>query len=685
MKIFSYKRTFGSIALIAILSLQSFSESRIDSLKSLLSEVTTDSNRGNICYQIAFHTKWTNVDTCNLYLEEAFSIAKEKELEELLSKCLNLKGIVSFNLGNLEDAVLWTDSSAKIHQGRGDLEGEFIALSNLGTYYFHLGEDTLALKIFSEGLIKSTKHEEYGSMGVFASNIGYNYMYKGIYDSALKYFELARIHHLKNSDVDEGAEGVALMLNNIGCVYLEQSMYVEAFEYFKNALDSANKINSNRVINFCRLNIASIYGALEDYENAIDMTAAVIESYIENGFVKQIPEARDDLAFFYLRNEQYDKALEVGQLCLKEKLATNSNSLATVYLVLGETYLAKQKIELGTLYLNKASAEAQKMKNMVTYAKALNLQSTLHIKEGNLELAKRKLLLAYKSIKRHDDPKTMHSIVMNLYLTNKKQNYLEDAINFISEAQLINDTLLSLQRSNDLARSSIEFETQKKELQLALSDEKLKQLSIELQLKEEKITKAKIYWGGGFAFLLLFGTWIYFRIRKKRKTIEQELKNIKLAKENEHLTLIALKQELELKDKKLITQEMAIAEKSEVLEKFKKELISSVDSNSINEVSNSIKILDRTLKTNKKNWDGFKKSFESVHESFFRELTSRHPDLTPKELQLCALFRLNLSMKEVANLLGITADSVRKARYRIRKKLGLNHSEVNLTSFLMKF
>jgi len=56
-------------------------------------------------------------------------------------------------------------------------------------------------------------------------------------------------------------------------------------------------------------------------------------------------------------------------------------------------------------------------------------------------------------------------------------------------------------------------------------------------------------------------------------------------------------------------------------------------------------------------------------------------DLSSTELRLCALIKLNISSKDIAVMMGITQDSLRVARYRLRKKLMLNHGD-SLTVFI---
>ncbi len=61
---------------------------------------------------------------------------------------------------------------------------------------------------------------------------------------------------------------------------------------------------------------------------------------------------------------------------------------------------------------------------------------------------------------------------------------------------------------------------------------------------------------------------------------------------------------------------------------------------------------------------------EQSNQHFQLQLKSRFPELTPYDLRLCTYLKSNLSTKEIAVLLNITPDSVKKAKHRLRKKIG---------------
>ena len=91
------------------------------------------------------------------------------------------------------------------------------------------------------------------------------------------------------------------------------------------------------------------------------------------------------------------------------------------------------------------------------------------------------------------------------------------------------------------------------------------------------------------------------------------------------------------------------------------------------------KILNNTEEAN---LDTFFSNFEKLYPSFKESLCKTAPNLTANELKLCAFLRLNLSSKEISRLISITPESVHKARYRLRKKLGLSPKD-DLSIFIL--
>ena len=83
-------------------------------------------------------------------------------------------------------------------------------------------------------------------------------------------------------------------------------------------------------------------------------------------------------------------------------------------------------------------------------------------------------------------------------------------------------------------------------------------------------------------------------------------------------------------------------------------------------------------------WDKLNAQFNITYPEFVSNVLAKYQNLTPSEIKLCALLRLNLSTKDIAEILNQTYDSVRVSRTRLRGKLNLGAND-NLVTFLMKF
>lgn len=87
--------------------------------------------------------------------------------------------------------------------------------------------------------------------------------------------------------------------------------------------------------------------------------------------------------------------------------------------------------------------------------------------------------------------------------------------------------------------------------------------------------------------------------------------------------------------------------------------------------------LTATVILTEEDWQKFKILFEKVYPDFLNKVQNEFPDLTTAEIRLLALLKLNLSVSEMANMLAILPESVRKTRQRLMKKLEISfHKEL---------
>lgn len=188
----------------------------------------------------------------------------------------------------------------------------------------------------------------------------------------------------------------------------------------------------------------------------------------------------------------------------------------------------------------------------------------------------------------------------------------------------------------------------------------------------------------------LIRKYIQMVVKRKNKLFAEQEKE-RIAQLDRQEKIIAemksekLQNELTYKSKELANATMMVINHEELLNKLKSEIQENIRIGRITRSHGSklVKMIDSNL-SGEDEWALFQENFDLIHENFFRKLTEQYPALTPSDLRLCALLRLNYSSKEIAKMLNLTLRGVEAARYRLRKKLNLNEEE-NLASFIINF
>lgn len=173
--------------------------------------------------------------------------------------------------------------------------------------------------------------------------------------------------------------------------------------------------------------------------------------------------------------------------------------------------------------------------------------------------------------------------------------------------------------------------------------------------------------------LLLFRRW-GIRMTKRKVQHQHEEREKELIR----LRNTKLLNEVEHKSKELASSTMSIIKKNEflmqlkeIIEKQKAELGSRYPDKYFNHLNKKI---DENI-SNQDDWQIFQNHFEQAHHQFFAKMKAAFPQLTPSDLRLCAYLRMNLSSKEIAPLLGISVRGVENHRYKLRKKMNVEHDK----------
>ena len=220
----------------------------------------------------------------------------------------------------------------------------------------------------------------------------------------------------------------------------------------------------------------------------------------------------------------------------------------------------------------------------------------------------------------------------------------------------LKDTIFNTQVANRLRELTDKYETEKTKQELEIQEQKVSLLEKDQQLKTmwRNILIVTIV-----LIIVVAAFLIYFQKRKNAR--KQRFLN----------------QKIEFQGKELASYTINFIQKRNLFETLDENLLaveSSVEEGSISKIRKIRKLIKQEDNIDR-DWEEFKLHFESVHSDFFPILQSKHPDVRGGDLKLCALINLNMNIKEMASILGISVNSVKTARYRLRKKLCLDQGD----------
>jgi len=188
--------------------------------------------------------------------------------------------------------------------------------------------------------------------------------------------------------------------------------------------------------------------------------------------------------------------------------------------------------------------------------------------------------------------------------------------------------------------------------------------------------------------------WLKNKFRAQRARYESEQKRLlyihelEISKTESEIVSLRnekLESEIDFKNSELASSAMHLLKKGELLTKIKSglsQLIKEIDNtHAIAELKKMVKTLNEDEHLDEE-WENFSNHFDKVHSDFLSELKEIHPNVSANELKLSAYLRMNLSTKEIAQLMNISVRGVEISRYRLRKKLAIP-TETTLFDYLI--
>lgn len=461
----------------------------------------------------------------------------------------------------------------------------------------------------------------------------------------------------------------------LGDFFTHLGLYNEAIKNYQLFQNTYVEKDSAQV--YVQHALARINLDLKKYNEAKSHTIEGLEISNRHNFKKGKANSHALLGSIAEKQGDYKLALEHQNISLSLfKSLADSTGLAITNENIGSIYEDLERYEKAYKYFKKAQSFAKNCSFDIRI-NIINNLGDVNRKTSNFDKAISYTNEALKLSKATNNASQTESALKDLSRAYAELGDYELAYNYLNNQSVVNEQELKRKNIEVVSTMEVLYEVNKKEAQLQLLN------------KENQINKVRQYiilictLSIILALILAF---LYWKKRRKheKRLLEYRQQLLQVDLDKKIAEEIALKREIEIKVSSLTNYSLNIAHKNKMLSDISKTLSKLKDRNS-NLVKSKLKDIIKDINAdlaNHNEWTELMGYFGQIHPEFFKKIKQIALEkFSSSEMRLAMLLRLNLSSKEIANILHITPDSVRIARYRLRKKLPIN-SKDDLQSFL---
>lgn len=455
----------------------------------------------------------------------------------------------------------------------------------------------------------------------------------------------------------------ARAFRNIGKYYLFKYNVESSLKAFEKALEIDKAYGSDKGVASTYSGLANVYSYMRRYKRALEYDSLSYVHFKQADIKEGITLALSNMGHDYLRLDKPDKALDYfqrGLVIMDDKpnmrqLLRFHYNIATIY------YKNMANYQKGRNHFDTALVIAENTKNWLYVGYVKLMLAEISIEQRLWPLALKNLQGSEQMMKRVEslELKQAYEKIMMQYL--RATRHYEEALEYYDTYVSLKDSLFTKQQNERLSEFEIRYKTEKQ------------QHKIDLLEQEKRVSRFRMMvLLLSFIALLIAAMFIYVyqQMKIKRSTVEQQ----------------KLEEELEHRNRELTSNVLYMVQKNELIERITGRLIESKENLMIDNQRVISEIISELKRSHSDNlWEEFDTRFRQVHHEFYDRLLIQFPDLSPNDLKLCALLRLNMTSKDIAAITHVNYRSVEVARSRMRKKLNLSNTEINLVSFLMKY
>ncbi len=473
----------------------------------------------------------------------------------------------------------------------------------------------------------------------------------------------------------ERGRGFGHLANGLGLWRLQDfngamSEFIEAIEIQEKKGDSADICETKYFV-------ATAY-AMESVTDIANKYFNEINRYYHNtGNLRKQALAYTGIGLSWLIDNQFDKALPPLNKALEIHNGMNHPVEKAVTLCLMGKTLGGKGLNLeGIVQLEKAKKIFEEYNNVLELGKVYFALGEIYLNMKEYDKSSEYFLKSLEYLEETYDWNAIEQAYKSLKKLEVERGDFKQALFYYEKYTELTSRYATENVSNKVHELKMKY------------DEEQALIKIELLNKEKKIKNLYILALSLLILIISISSVIIAvsfrknRIKDKelhesnRALMESEIANSKL-KEKE------LETELERQNMKLTSYTMSFIQKSTLFKELSQvvsELMREDTYSGDRRIVEMENIVNRNLSV-EKDWKDFNTYFENVYPSFIQKLKELEPGISAADVKLCTLLKLNLNSKQIADILGISPDSVKTARYRLRTKLNLDKGQ-NLVDFL---
>ena len=596
-----------------------YTQTKVDSLKTVLSETTDKEKQLLVLDELTKQLVQNKSDEQEKYLQDYMKLSKDLEMYD-----------------------------------------EMVSKSRfLIQYYIYNGKIDNAQKICDSLLLFKNKFKKANSEAHLLLKRGAIFFAKEEFVKADSDYTKAHKLFIKSGDSIFAAD--ALYFN--AQVSTDMNVFVDAVKHYEGSSKLYELLGDNQYALMAGAELVSLYNINGFTEKALKESERLIKKAKENNDNNSIALLIGQRISSYNKLKKYDKIRELLDELSKiknEDFRESWKGYFKVYKLVNELQYA-----ININDLNKAKIYFEQLNDFIkdrdvpSYVETdvLNVKAEYYGLIGDMEKQLpilNKLVLGGAKTNIDVELKSRQKLA-EIY-NNKGQ--VKDALKLYRTNIKIKDSIYTSQKTNAFLYYQAEYETERRLRELTEQDAEIEKLELDKELANSKrnTLMAIII----ILLLLAFAVWWYGKTRRKQLADQLEQN----------------KKELNRFTQQLLERSNETAQLQEQFNKVKEELTTQNTINDFQELL-SAKILTSD------DWYDFKEKFLKVHPRFFKKILDKGYKLTKSEERLVALEKLGLDNNEIANMLGISVDSIFNNRYRLRKKINASN-EISLLEFFEK-